>query len=96
MAMNDCLIRINSSRGGSECITISGDSSRPFQIAHNLWNYSTPWHAAQRLEKLAKSWEGNGIAVIRIYGSIWDMPTTGNEKNVDLIRLDYGWIDGNS
>lgn len=90
--MKDCLIRIENGRG-NQCVTINGDSSRPFQIAGNLWNYSTPWHAAQRLEKLAKSWEENGFAVTRIYGSVWDMHTSGNDKNIDLIRLDYGWID---
>lgn len=91
--MKEYLIRIENNRS-SECVTISGDCpSRPFQIAHNLWNYATPWHAAQRLEKLAKCWENCGYTVKRVYGSVWDMPTKGNEKNVDFTRLDYGWIE---
>jgi hypothetical protein len=91
--MKEYLIRIENERG-SNCTTISGDCpARPFQIANNLWNYTTPWHAAQRLEKLAKSWEGLGLNVRRVYGTVWDMPTAGDERNVDLIRLDYGWIE---
>ena len=92
--MKEYLIRIETSRG-SECTTICGDCpGRPFQIAHNLWNYSTPWHAAQRREKLAKCWENAGYTVKRVYGSVWDMPTKGNQSNVGLILLDYAWIDG--
>lgn len=92
--MKQYLIRIESGRT-SECTYIYGDCpSRPFSIANNLWNYTTPWHAAQRLEKLAKGWENAGLTVKRVYGSVWDMPTKGNEKNVGLVLLDYEWIDG--
>lgn len=90
--MKEYLIRIENERG-SECTKINGDSRRPFQIANNLWNYTTPGHAARRLEKLAKSWEGLGLNVRRVYGTVWDMPTAGDERNTDLIRLDYGWIE---
>lgn len=91
--MKEYLIRIESSRS-CECITISGDCPyRPFQIANNLWNYTTPGHAARRLEKLAKCWEELGIVVNRVYGSVWEMPTKGNGANVGLILLDYGWIE---
>ena len=80
--MKKYLIRIESERS-SECVTIYGDTpSRPFIIAHNLWNYSTPGHAAQRLEKLAKAWENNGLTVTRLYGSVQDMPTRGNDFNI--------------
>ena len=91
--MKEYLIRIENNHS-SECTYIYGDCpSRAFSIANNLWNYSTPWHAAPRLEKLAKCWESNGHTVKRVYGSVWDMPVKGNEKNVDLIRLDYNWIE---
>jgi hypothetical protein len=91
--MKEYLIRIENGRG-AECITINGDCpSRPFQIAHNLWNYITPGHAARRLEMLAKSWENNGYTVKRVYGNVWEMPTTGSGANVGLILLDYGWIE---
>ena len=69
--------------------TINGDSTRPFQIANNLWNYTTPWHAGQRLEILAKEWETRGYTVKRFYGTVWDMPTKGHTGNVELIRMDY-------
>lgn len=91
--MKNYLIRIENGRG-AEFTTISGDCpSRPFQIANNLWNYTTPGHAARRLEMLAKSWESNGYTVTRIYGTVWEMPTTGSGANVDLILLEYGWIE---
>ena len=90
--MKEYLIRIENCHS-SACTTISGDSSRPFQIAHNLWNYTTPWHAAQRLEKLARSWENHGYTVKRVYGTVWEMPITGNKGNAELILLDYGWIE---
>ena len=91
--MKEYLIRIENGHT-AECTTISGDcAGRPFTIAHNLWNYSTPWHAARRLEKLAESWEKFGHTVARVYGSVWDMPATGDQKNVDLILLDYSWIE---
>lgn len=93
MKLKEYLIRIENGHT-SECTTIYGDSLRPFMIANNLWNYTTPWHAAQRLEKLAKCWENAGYTVKRVYGSVWDMPTKGNEKNVGLVLLDYEWIDG--
>ena len=73
----------------SESITINGDSIRPFQIAHNLWNYTTPGHAAHRLEKLASSWENNGYTVDRIYGTVLDMPTDGNNFNVGIILKEW-------
>lgn len=87
------LIRIETERT-YECTTISGDCPlRPFQIANNLWNYTAPWHAAQRLEKLARSWESHGYTVKRVYGPVWDMPIKGNRKNAQLVLLDYGWIE---
>jgi hypothetical protein len=90
--MKEYLIRIENSHT-SEHTTINGDSQRPFQIANNLWNYTTPWHAAQRLEKLAKCWENLGYTVKRVYGNVWEIPTTGNGANVGLILLDYCWIE---
>lgn len=92
--LKEYLIRIESGHS-AEIVSIYGDCpQRPFSIANNLWNYSTPWHAAQRLEKLAKCWESAGYTVKRIYGNVWEMPTKGNDKNVGLILLDYAWIDG--
>lgn len=92
--LKEYLIRIENERG-SECTTIYGDCpQRPFSIANNLWNYSTPWHAAQRLEKLARCWENCGYTVKRVYGNVWEMPTKGNKTNVGLTLLDYAWIDG--
>jgi hypothetical protein len=94
MKMKEYLIRIESGHT-SECTTISGDCpGRPFTIANNLWNYTKPGYAAQRLEKLAKSWESHGRTVKRIYGTVFEMPTIGSKHNVSLIQLDYGWIDG--
>jgi hypothetical protein len=90
--MKEYLVRIENGHT-SECTSISGDSYRSFQIANNLWNYTTPWHAAQRLEKLARSWEKHGFTVKRVYGTVWEMPTTGNKNNVELTLLDYGWIE---
>lgn len=70
--------------------TISGDiPTRPFTIANNLWNYATPWHAAQRLELLAKAWEKRGRKVKRFYGDVWDMRKTGNTHNVAVTVNDY-------
>lgn len=86
--MKEYLIRIESDRAG-ECITINGDSRRPFMIAHNLYNYTMPGHAAQRLEKIARAWENNGITVKRIFGTVADMPTCGNEFNVKVTLLDF-------
>lgn len=86
--MKRYLIRIENGRG-SECTTINGDSRRPFMIANNLWNYTTPGHAARRLEKLAQSWEKNSYTVKRVFGAISDMPVTGNNFNVEKILLDY-------
>ena len=63
--MKKYLIRIETDRS-AEAVYINGDSLRPFQIAHNLWNYITPWAAAQRLEKLAKAWESNSFSVRRV------------------------------
>lgn len=87
--MRQYLIAIQS--GNHElCTHIYGDSpSRPFSIANNLWNYITPWHAAQRLEKLAKSWEARGRDVRRIYGQVRHMPTKGDRDNVWSIIRDY-------
>lgn len=91
--MKKYLIEIENGRF-SQRVTIYGDCpARPFMIANNLWNYSTPWHAAQRLEKLAKSWESLGLTVRRVYGTVRDIPTAGDKRNVDLIQLDYGWIE---
>jgi hypothetical protein len=86
--MKEYLIRVENERG-SECTTINGDSCRPFMIAHNLWNYTTPGHAARRLEKLAQSWEKSGYTVKRIFGAVSDMPVRGNEFNVEMTLLDY-------
>lgn len=86
--MKQYLIRIETERS-SERTTINGDSCRPFMIAHNLWNYTTPGHAARRLEKLAQSLEKSGYTVKRIFGSVSDMPTCGNKFNVEKTLLDY-------
>lgn len=87
--MKEYLIRIENGHT-SEQTTISGDCpSRPFQIANNLWNYTTPGHAARRLEKLARCWENAGYTVKRVYGTVADMPTRGNEYNLSVILLDY-------
>ena len=90
--MKKYLIRIET---GSNCefTTINGDSRRPFQIAHNLWNYTTPGHAARRLENLALAWENTGRDVRRIYGTVGDMPTAGNEFNLKSILIHYGAIN---
>lgn len=90
--MKKYLIGIKSERS-REYTTINGDSCRPFMIAHNLWNYTTPGHAAQRLEKLARAWENNGSTVERIYGTVADMPTCGSPFNVDVILIDYNASD---
>ena len=71
-------------------ITINGDSLRPFQIANNLWNYHYPGHAAHRLSTIAKIWENIGLTVTKIYGTILDMPTKGNEYNVQLTLAAHG------
>ena len=89
--MNAYLIRIEANNSIKECITINGDSNRPFQIAHNLWNYLTPGYAAHRLEILAKSWENNGFVVKRIYGTILDMPKKGDEYNIGIILAEHGF-----
>lgn len=86
--MKKYLIRIENGHT-SEFITINGDSCRPFMIANNLWNYTTPGHAARRLEKLANCWESAGYDVTRIYGHIADMPVCGNSYNTEKILLDY-------
>ena len=88
--MNTYLIRIETVNGAKEGVTINGDSCRPFQISGNLWNYQNPGHAAHRLEILAKSWENNGLAVKRIYGTILDMPKTGNDYNIGIILAEHG------
>ena len=88
--MEKYLIRIDANNGASECITINGDSIRPFQIANNLWNYQYPGQAAHKLSTLAKSWENNGLTVTKIYGTISDMPTNGNKYNVQLILAEHG------
>lgn len=84
------LIRIKANNGANECISINGDSYRPFQIARNLWNYQYPGYAARRLETLAKAWESNGLAVERIYGTILDMPQKGNDYNIGIILAEHG------
>lgn len=88
--MNKYLIKIKSNNGASECITINGDSLRPFQIANNLWNYQYPGHAARKLSTLAKSLESNGLIVTKIYGTISDMPRKGNDYNIQLILAEHG------
>lgn len=88
--MSKYLIRIETGSGTKECISINGDSLRPFQIAGNLWNYQYPGHAARRLETLAKAWENNGFAVKRIYGTILDMPKKGNDYNIGIILAEHG------
>lgn len=88
--MKRYLIRIENNCNGCELIHIYGDTpTRPFSIAHNLWNYAKPGHAARRLEMLAQSWEKNGLTVKRIYGSIVDMPTKGNEFNAAATIHEY-------
>lgn len=88
--MKKYLIGIESSAGGALYTTIYGDTpSRPFSIANNLWNYKTPWTAAQRLEKLAQSWEKRGRRVRRIYGSVYDMPRRGNQFNCGVTVYDF-------
>lgn len=93
--LKEYLIRIEYASGKNAAyVSIYGDCpQRPFSIANNLWNYSTPWHAAQRLKKLAKCLESAGYTVKRIYGNVFEMPTKGNERNVELTLLDYGWIE---
>ena len=86
--MKKYLIRIETGRN-SVFTTINGDSRRPFQILNNLWNYTTPGHAARRLEKHAKQWENIGNIVTRVYGTVADMPTKGNEFNLEKILLEY-------
>ena len=86
--MKKYLIRIESG-GHSVNVTINGDSCRPFMIAHNLWSYTTPGHAARRLETLAQAWENNGHAVARIFGSVSDMPATGNRFNIEKTPIDF-------
>lgn len=88
--MNIFLIRIEADNGAKESVTINGDSYRPFQVARNLWNYQYPGYAAHRLEILAKNWENNGLAVKRIYGTILDMPKTGNDYNIGIILAENG------
>ena len=90
--MKKYLIRIESV-GSCADITINGDSRRPFMIAHNLYNYTTPGHAARRLEKLARSWEAHGIKVKRVYGTVADMPATGDAYNVAIVLADYKVIN---
>lgn len=88
--MKKYLIKIKANNGANECITINGDSLRPFQIANNVWNYQYPGHAARKLSTLAKSWQDNGLTVTKIYGTISDMPRKGNEYNVRLILAEHG------
>lgn len=80
--MKNYLIRIESG-DVAQFTTVYGDTpSRPFMIAHNLWNYKTPGHAARRLEKLAQAWEKRGHVVTRVYGTVFEMPTAGDTFNV--------------
>lgn len=80
-----------------EHITVYGDCpSRPFSIAHNLWNYTTPWTAAQRIKKIGKAWENNGLNVDYIYGTIDDMPINGDEYNAYMTVKEYGGSNGKS
>jgi hypothetical protein len=80
--MKKYLIWIESNRAAIFTSVYGDTPSRPFSIAGNLWNYATPGHAARRLEKLAQSWDALGIPTRRVYGTIDDMPTKGNENNV--------------
>jgi hypothetical protein len=86
--MKKYLIRIETGCN-SAFTTINGDSRRPFQVFNNLWNYTTPGHAARRLEKHAQQWEQLGFTVKRVYGTVFDMPTQGNEFNIEKTLLDY-------
>ncbi len=88
--MNKYLIKIKANNGATECITINGDSTRPFQIAHNLWNYLYPGYASHKLNTIAKSWENNGLTVEKYYGTIIDMPTQGDKYNVELTLASHG------
>lgn len=90
--MKQYLIRIETGHA-SEQTTINGDSCRPFQIANNLWNYTTPGHAARRLEKLARCLENAGYTVKRILGTVADMPTCGNAFNVERTLIDFNASD---
>lgn len=93
--MNKYLIKIKANNGATECITINGDSTRPFQIAHNLWNYLYPGYASHKLNTIAKSWENNGLTVERYYGTIIDMPTQGDQYNVKLKKHgELTWYSG--
>lgn len=83
------LIRIESGPHKLFTATYGDTPTRPFVIANNLWAYRTPWHAAQRLEKLARSWETLGFPVTRIYGNVCDMPTRGDPDNVWYTLQDY-------
>ena len=88
--MGKYLIKIEAGNGAKECVSINGDSCRPFQIAGNLWNYQYPGHAARRLETLAKAWENNGLSVKRVYGTVFDIPKKGDFHNVGVILSGYG------
>lgn len=84
------LIGIKSDRGNYLCIHVNGDTpSRPFSIANNLWNYETPWHAAQQLKRLANSWSCCGHKVTGIFGTVADMPAKGDRDNVFAARRDW-------
>lgn len=87
--MNTYLIRIKANNGADECVSINGGSLRPFQIAHDLWNYQYPGRAARRLETLAKAWENNGLSVKRTYGTVFDMPQKGDSYNIGIILSEY-------
>ena len=87
--MKKYLIKIAAGNGKKECVSINGDSARPFQVAGNLWDYQFPGNAARRLETLAKNWENNGLSVNRIYGTVFDMPTKGDDHNIGIILAEY-------
>lgn len=87
--MNTYLIKIEADSGAKDCISINGDSLRPFQVANNLWNYQCPGYAARRLETLAKTWENNGFTVKRTYGAVFDMPQKGDSYNIGIILSEY-------
>lgn len=91
--MERYLISIKSENGNKLYTSISGDSFRSFAVgsfdAHNLWNYSTPWTAARRLEQIAENWENRGFTVCREYGTILDMPKYGNKFNCDMVIADF-------
>lgn len=88
--MKKYLIAIEHNKGNTLYTMIHGDCpTSPFGIAGRLWDYKTPWNAAQRLERIAKKWESTGANVTRVYGTVQDMPVTGNNYNAAQIIEDF-------